>query len=177
MKESATRITSSKAVTASFKIESAGQQTVTGNIAVQGNKFAVTTSVNSTVYDGSTQWTVSKTDKEISIFEPTNDEIAQINPFSIIKSYNKDYTLKLISSTGNTVKIQLLPKDNDSTINKIMITFDGSTRFPELMTITLDDGTVLHVTINDIKTDANIPASRFVVSLKNYPGYEVIDLR
>lgn len=177
MKEAAAKITSSKAVTASFKIESAGQQTVTGDIAVQGNKFAVTTSVNSTVYDGSTQWTISNADKEISIFEPTADEIAQVNPFAIIKSYNRDYTVKLISSSGKTVKIQLLPKEKNSTIKKILITFDSSTKLPELMTITLDDGTVLHVTINDIKTDANIQASRFVVSLKNYPGYEVIDLR
>lgn len=177
MKEAASKITSANAVTASFKIEAAGQPTVTGNIAIQGDKFAVTTSVNSTVYDGSTQWTVSNNDKEISIFEPTDDEIAQVNPFSIIKSYDRNYTSKLLSSDSNNVKVQLTPKDKGSAIKSIVISFAASAKLPSGMTITLDDGTVLHVTISEININANIPASRFVVNLKNYKGYEVIDLR
>lgn len=177
MKEAAAKVTASKSLTASFKVESAGQQTVTGNIAVQGDKFAVTTSVNSTVYDGKTQWTISNADKEISVFEPTADEIAQVNPFAVIKSYNRDYNLKALTSDTNNVKIQLTPKKSDSSIKSIVITFAASSKLAKAMTITLDDGTVLHVTVSDIVVNANIPASRFVVSLKNYTGYDVIDLR
>lgn len=177
MKDAAAKITSASSVTASFKIEAAGQPTVTGNIAVQGDKFAVTTSVNSTTYDGSTQWTASNNDREISIFEPTDDEIAQVNPFSIIRNYGRDYTSKLLSSDNSNVKVQLSPKDKNSTIKSIAITFNAATKLPRLMTITLDDGTILHVNISEIDLNANIPASRFVVNLKDYKGYEVIDLR
>lgn len=177
MKDAAAALTSSKSASAAFRVECAGQPSVTGNIAVQGDKFAVTTSANSTIYDGKTQWTISNADKEISIFEPTADEIAQVNPFSIIRNYNRDYDLKPIASDNSVVKVQLTPKNADSSIKKVMITFSASTKLPSLMAITLDDGSVLHVTISDISTNANIPSSRFVVSLKNYSGYEVIDLR
>lgn len=177
MKDAAATLTSSRSVSASFSIEADQQPTVTGNIAVQGDKFAVTSSVNSTIYDGKTQWTISNADKEISIFEPTADEIAQVNPFAIIRNYSRDYNLKLISSDNSYVRIQLTPKNADSSIKSVTVTFVKASKLPELMNITLDDGTVLHVKINDITTDANIPASRFVVSVKNYAGYEIIDLR
>lgn len=177
MKDAAAALTTSKSASAAFRVECAGQPSVTGNIAVQGDKFAVTTSVNSTIYDGKTQWTISNDDKEISIFEPTADEIAQVNPFSIIRNYSRDYNLKPIASDNSVVKMQLTPKNADSSIKKVVITFSASTKLPSLMAITLDDGSVLHVTISDISTNSNIPSSRFVVSLKNYPGYEVIDLR
>lgn len=177
MKEASALLTSSKSITASFRIESAGQQPVTGEIAVKGDKFAVTTTVSSTIFDGNTQWTISANDREISIFEPTADEIAQINPFAIIKSYERNYNLKVLSSDNSTVRMQLLPKHADSSIKKIIIVFGATSKLPKQMTIALDDGTTLHVTINDIKTNAGIHDSRFVVATKNYPGYEVIDLR
>lgn len=177
MKEASDLLTSSKAVTASFSITCAGQPDVTGNIAVKGDNFAVRTSVNSTIYDGNTQWTVSAADREISIFEPTADEIAQVNPFSIIKSYNRDYNLKMLSSDNSSVKVQLTPKRTDFSIKKIIITFGKADKLPDLMTITLDDGTTLHVSITDIKLNADIKATRFAISPKDYPGYEVIDLR
>lgn len=177
MKEAAAKITSASSVTASFKIDAAGQPSVTGNIAVQGDRFAVTSSVNSTTFDGSTQWTVSNNDREISIFEPTDDEIAQVNPFSIIRNYGRDYTTKLISSDSSNVKVQLSPKDKNSSIKSIVITFNAAAKLPRQMAITLDDGTILHVNISEINLNANIPASRFVVNLKDYKGYEIIDLR
>lgn len=177
MKEASALLTNSKSITASFKIESAGQESVIGTIAVKADKFAVKTSVSSTVYNGKTQWTVSTDDREISIFEPTPDEVAQINPFAIIRSYERDYSLKTISSNASTVKMQLTPKSKGSSIKSIIITFAAPSKHPMSMAITLDDGTLLKVTISDIKTNVDIPASRFTITKKDYPGYEIIDLR
>lgn len=177
MKEAAKTITSSKSIVASFKIESAGQSPIVGDIAVKGDKFAVTTTANSTIYNGTTQWTISAADKEISIFEPTADEIAQVNPFSVIKSYEKNYNTKLVSSNKSIVKIQLTPKQKESTIKTITITFGTTTKLPQQMSLTLDDNTILNVEINDVKTNTAITESRFDVVAKDYPGYEIIDLR
>lgn len=177
MKEASDKITSSKSITASFRISSAGQQDISGKIAVKGSCFAVNTSSNSTIYDGVTQWTISASDREISIFEPTADEIAQVNPFSIIKSYNRDYNLKMLQSDNSIVKMQLTPKNVDSSIRTITITFGTVSKLPQHMSITLDDGSVLNVSISDIKTNADIPSARFSVSAKDYLGYEIIDLR
>lgn len=177
MKEASDLLTSAKSATASFGIKSAGQPDITGNIAIKGDSFAVRTSVNSTIYNGTTQWTISTADREISIFEPTADEIAQVNPFSIIKNYNRNYNLKMLSADKSTVKVELTPRDTDSTIKTITISFGAASKLPKQMSITLDDGTVLHVSINDIKTNVDILSTRFSVSTKDYPGYEVIDLR
>lgn len=177
MKEAAETITSSKSIVASFKIESAGQSPIVGDIAVKGDKFAVTTTANSTIYNGTTQWTISAVDKEISIFEPTDEEIAQVNPFSVIKGYEKNYNIKLVAANNVMVKIQLTPKQKDSTIKTITITFGAKTKLPQQMSLTLDDNTILNVEINDIKTNSTIKESRFDVAAKDYHGYEIIDLR
>lgn len=177
MKEAAGMLTTSRSLTSGFKIESAGQQPVSGNIAVKGDRFAITTPISSTIYDGKTQWTISTSDKEISIFEPTSDEVAQVNPFAVIRNYNRDFNLKLLSSDSSTVKIQLTPKQSGSSIQSVVITFNALTKQPQHMSITLDDGTTLHVTITGLNMKADIPDSRFRVSQKDYPGYDMIDLR
>lgn len=177
MKEASQIITSSRSLTSGFKIESAGQQPLSGSISVKGDRFAISTPVSSTVYDGKTQWTISSNDKEISIFEPTSDEVAQVNPFAIIRNYDRDFKLKLLSSDNSTVKIRLTPKQTSSSIKSVTITFAAASKLPQQMSITLDDGTVLHVTINGLNLKADIPDSRFKVSEKAYPGYDIIDLR
>lgn len=177
MNDAAKTITTSKSVEASFKIECNGQTTIIGDIAVKGEKFAINTTANSTIFNGKTQWTISSDDKEISVFEPTADEIAQINPFSVIRSYKKDYNVKLISSDNFSVKIQLTPKKKETSIKKIVITFVTKTKLPQQMMLTLDDNKVLSIGIFDVRTDADIRSSCFEVIDKNYPGYEIIDLR
>ena len=177
MKDAANMLTSSRSLTSGFKIESAGQQPVSGSIAVNGDRFAITTPVSSTVYDGKTQWTISTSDKEISIFEPTSDEVAQVNPFAIIRNYNRDFNIKLLSADNAAVKIQLTPKQSGSTIKSVIITFAAASKQPQKMSITLDDGTTLHVSISNLNMKADIPESRFKVSQKDYPGYDIIDLR
>lgn len=177
IKDSAKIITKSKSLEASFRIESAGQSPITGDIAIMGEKFAVTTTANSTIYNGTTQWTISPADKEISIFEPTVDEIAQVNPFAIIRSCEKNYNVKVVSSNNSKVKIQLSPKLKESTIKKIVITFVEKTKLPQQMTLTLDDNKEIAIQIFDIKMDSGIKSSRFEVLEKDYPEYELIDLR
>ena len=177
MNDAAKTIITSKSIEASFKIESNGQTAIIGDIAVKGEKFAITTTANSTIFNGKTQWTISSDDKEISVFEPTADEIAQINPFSIIRSYEKNYNIKLISSDNTAVEIQLIPKKKDTSIKKIVITFGAKTKLPQRMMLTLDDNKVLSIGIFDVRTDADIKSSRFEFIDKNYPGYEIIDLR
>ena len=83
----------------------------------------------------------------------------------------------MLQSDNSIVKMQLTPKSVDSSIRTITITFGAASKMPQHMTITLDDGTVLNVSIGDIKTNADIPSARFSVSAKDYPGYEIIDLR
>ncbi len=177
MNEAAKTIITSKSIEASFKIESNGQTTIIGDIAVKGEKFAITTTANSTIFNGKTQWTISSDDKEISVFEPTADEIAQINPFSVIGSYEKNYNVKLISSDNSVAKIQLTPKKKETSIKKIVITFVTKTKLPQRMILTLDDNKVLSIGIFDVRTNADIQSSCFEVIDKNYPGYEIIDLR
>ena len=177
MKEASAALTSSQSVTASFKIVAQGQNATTGSISVKGNKFAVKSTANTTIYDGKTQWTISADDKEISVFEPTADEIAQVNPFAIINSYAKYYNVASTGDDASNVKIKLTPKSAESNIKNVVITFAASTKLPKAMVITLDDGTALNVTISNVNTRANIQASTFVVTPGNYPGYEVIDMR
>lgn len=178
MKAAASQITASKGLTASFRIDTDSQGSTSGSIAVSGDKFAVKTPENATIYDGTTQWTISAADKEITLFEPTADEIAQINPFAIIQSYATNFNVKALSTgTKSSVKIQLTAKDSEAQISNVIITFNAADKLPNALDVTLNDGTRLYVTISDLNISASIPASQFEVSTKSYLGYQFIDMR
>lgn len=175
MRMAAGKIKKMASFEASFKVNAYGKSTV-GQITVSGNKFKLTTPQLSTWFDGKVQWTYSPATLEVSISEPTPDELAQINPFEIISSLQNGYTFRLMQSSDGIEKIELTPKHKGE-YAKIIISLDSTTLLPEEVISTASDNTVTKVTISSVKAVKSPSISTFRFNPRLYPGVEIIDLR
>lgn len=171
------KLTAGKTLSADFVMTGGGRGTVRGKMIVSGNKYAMTSNVTSTWYDGKNQWTADHSLKEVNLFEPTADEVAEANPFAIIKNYKKGFSSKLLTASGGVYSVQLTPNTKSAPFSKVVVTLSSSTYLPTKIVSTMRDGTVVTLSISNIKTGVNLQASQFVFNKKAYPGYSVIDLR
>lgn len=166
-----------KSITADFTISGNGS-TSAGNIIISGDRFKIKMNEISIWYDGRTQWTYSKPVNEISITEPTPDELQQVNPFAIISAFRKNYSATTLNNGNNTATLQLTPLSSQGeAISKVILTLNKSTLFPTQIVLTLDNGESINIIVNSVKIGNTLPLSTFTYNNQLYPNAEIIDLR
>ncbi len=177
MSRTVNTLTSKGSLSASFNIYTDVANKTQGQIKVSGKKYLFTSAVNNVIFNGKTQWNIDKQTKEVNIYQPDNDEIAQTNPFAIISAYKTAYKSKLLSSSSSSYKVELTPTSNAQSLKKVVVTINAASMLPTKVVMTLTDGNTLQIDITDIKTGVNISSSNFVFKKSSYPGYEIVDLR
>lgn len=166
-----------KSITADFTISGIGS-TSAGNIIISGDRFKIKMNEISIWYDGRTQWTYSQPVNEISITEPTPDELQQVNPFAIISAFRKNYSATTLNNGNNTATLQLTPLSSQGeAISKVILTLNKSTLFPTQIVLTLDNGESITIKVNSVKIGNTLPLSTFTYNNQLYPNAEIIDLR
>ena len=172
------KLKTERTLTADFKITSPGSETTTGKIMIDRDHFRYDAGSTVIAFNGTTQWTVDRETKEINIYNPEAEEIAQINPFSILQDYSARYSAKLLrSESAAYYSIELTPKETDQSIRRSVVTISSATYLPSKIVMTLSDGTVATINISNLKTKVNLPKSSFTVKAGDYPGFELIDMR
>lgn len=175
MRRAAEKLHKAPAVEAVFTATHAGR-TASGQIILSGNRFKLTTDALTTWFDGKTQWAYSTSAAEVNVSEPTSEELSQINPFEIIRTMQKDFTPRRLTS-GNTVdKIELLPKGK-SEYSKVVLTLNATTLLPSEIVITSSDRSVTVITLSSVKVVKSVAKSAFTFNSKLYPGVDIVDLR
>lgn len=148
-----------------------------GSIIMSESKFTMKTPQLAVWYDGKTQWTLVEASKEVSISEPTADELMLTNPFAILTSYDGYYTARRLPDLKGRRRVQLVPKGHSTGIENIVVTIDAATHYPTAIVITFDDKQQLDVTIDKISGGNKKADAAFVFDIKKYPGFEINDLR
>lgn len=177
LNKAAAKITAAKGITAYYKLTADGGASESGTLYFKGRKYAIYGKTQSTVFNGTTQWIITPDVKEITIYEPTADEVLASNPLEIIRSWSANFNASKLKSSAGKFKVQLKPKRGDTSLKSVIITLNSTTWIPSEMTITSPDGSTGTFVLSDVRLDANIPDSRFVVNQNSYPGYEFIDMR
>ena len=75
-----------------------------GTIAIKGKKFHATTAQATIWFDGKTQWTYMKNNDEVNISNPTESQLAAINPYSGKKIQEMYLTIGQKSYTPSQVR-------------------------------------------------------------------------
>ncbi len=176
LNKAADRLRGCKSVTADYTVTADGRS-MNGTITVAGDKFVIDSRDLKAWYDGKTQWTYSAEIDEVNVVEPTEEELAQVNPFAIISAFRSLYTQRLLSTTGGMSTIELLPKEKGRDVKKIIITLSDSTFFPSKVVIYMVSGSVLAITVKSVSEGMALPDSHFRFTPARMPGVEVIDLR
>ena len=163
-------------VTANYSISSS-QGESHGTIAMQGNKFRVTSPEAKCWYDGKTQWAWSPAPGEVNISTPTADELQMTNPIAAVQHFKADFKMKVAKAkTANTYVIKLTPKKKDN-IKTLWLYFDTNTSLLRTALFEMTDKSTYRVRITGYK-HKTLPASTFTFDKSMVPaGTPVVDLR
>jgi len=157
---------------ASFTIKGANMNT-SGTIAIKGRKFQATTPQATIWFDGKTQWTYMKKNEEVNVANPSESELAAINPYNFIYMYKNGYTYTM-QKKGNNYEVHLKAKDKKS-ISEMYIVVNQKTYSPSQIRLHQQKGWTT-IDINNFKK-ANLGDGAFRFNSKDFPNAEIIDLR
>ncbi len=149
----------------------------TGTIYVEGNKFRIALMGQVIITDGKKMWTIIKDSKEVmlSTFDP-NDP-STVSPTKILKEYS-DYNAKFAKgSKRNNLKTLILTSKKKSTFNKVVIIIDVPKYIVKKFSLYDNDGNVFTYDIFNFKANRKFPKGTFKYNPKDYPGYELEDMR
>lgn len=164
------------AVEAQFTLTGAGQR-AEGSLIMDHGRFRLSTPGFGVWYDGTTQWTLINSSREVNITEPTLDELMESNPFVILNNWSRHYKALRLGDSQGRRRIQLTPlRPGDTQISKAVV-FVATDNWPAAVEVTFADGSVIAVTIDHIASTAAKNIAFFRFDTAAYPAYEVVDLR
>ncbi len=168
---------SAKSLTMRYNMSIDNSESTAGIMCIRGEKFKINSAPIAVWYDGNTQWTYMSDTKEVSVTEPTPEEIADINPFVIINNFRKGCDAKITTSTAESTTVVLTPRQSGSGLQSATIVFANSTSLPRHIELNLKSGASMSLDITSITRDINYPPSTFVFSKDKYPDATIVDLR
>jgi len=169
-----TKFGDSPSVKATFTI-TAGGHSSKGTITLSGDRFRMDVDGMQTWYDGRTQWTYSPSTGEVSVTEPTADELAQINPFAIVSSLRKGFTATLVKSTTAESIVHYKPHAAGGQ-GSLSVTYSNTTYWPVTVVVDSADGRAV-IKIQSVMVGKTLHPSTFIYDKSAHPDAEIVDLR
>ena len=153
---------------------------VTGEAVMAGKRFVIVTDAGDfeTWFDGKTQWTYNEASDEVSMTEPTQAEIIEVNPLVIISDVKDRYKIIPLTSTESSFsKFRLEPIVDNSSVKSAIVTIDNRSGWPvEIQAVLSDSGSVL-LRFSETSVGEKIAPERFRYNPAFHPQAEIIDLR
>jgi len=176
LNKTAAVVSAKEGVQANFNLKSSNGVGLNaqGTIAVKGKKFHATTPQATIWFDGKTMWTYMKKNDEVNVTNPTESQLAHINPYNFIYMYKQGYGYTL-EKDGKSYVVRLIAKDKKKSIQEMTIRVAQKSYIPSSITYRTAKG-VTTIDITNFKK-MNIPDGTFRFNSKDFPQAEVIDLR
>lgn len=174
--DASARLSAAKSVTATCKITSAsGIENAT--LIMSGSKFFIKSPHAEIWYDGTTLWSYSRQTNEVTLSEPTPEEISQINPLAVIEAFTASYTPSLLAPAAGKKNIKLSAKSPSQAISSAEISLNSSTLTPSAITLILSSGQKITIAISSLKFGGKLPESTFTYRISRHPSAVLVDLR
>lgn len=175
------RLSKMGGIKAVFTLQADGRQPVKGILCMKGNKFFLEAAGMQTWFDGRTQWSYVPANEEVTVSQPTAEELQSINPYTLLYIYKQGYGLTL----GKTNRLR------DKSVNEIVMTADNARQPLQHIVLYIDKATNLPLQIHTTgrggeKTVVDIILCHtgqtynddfFTFDVQAHPDVEVIDLR
>jgi len=157
---------------ASFTIKGQNMN-ASGSIAVKGRKFHATIPQATIWFDGKTQWTYMKKNEEVNVSNPSESELAAINPYNFIFMYKQGYSYTMEKKNGQF--IVHLKATGKKPIEEMYITVSQKSYIPSQIRMKQSKGWTT-IDVSNFKT-ASLSDGMFQFNSKDFPSAEIIDLR
>lgn len=172
----AAKIKSAPSLYVSYTVKADGH-TSDGQLVLQGDMFTISSPGMRSWYDGKTQWTYASQIGEVNIITPTPEEVRQINPLAIIKTFSTDYTPQPLKAPAGKTAVRLKARDSKADITSADITIDDKTLYPTAITLAMSNNQKVTLSIRSVNSGPKLPASDFRFDKTRFPGVNVVDLR
>lgn len=164
----------------SLKIENAANKVLgnkSGTVYMKGTKYRVSVTGQEIFCDGSNVWTVDKAGKEVTIskLDPASNTITPQKLFT--NFYDKDFLYKLNGESKGLQEIELTPIDKSKMFHKVLVYVNKATKTITTTKVFEKNGDRFTYSVSGMTTNSNVPDNTFVFDIKNFPGYNVEDLR
>jgi outer membrane lipoprotein-sorting protein len=150
----------------------------TGTLYVEGDKYRIEMEGQIIISDGKTIWTILNDSEEVMISSAEDNDDA-VSPTKILSTY-KDYDAKYSSSenfkNSSIKKICLRPKEGKK-FEKLSVVVNYKNLSLENFSIYDKNGNVFTYYIINLQHDLDLPQNTFAFNPKDYPDYEIEDMR
>ena len=156
------------------------KEEIPGKIWLKGEQFKLSIKDIDTYFDGKTQSVYMKEAQEVTVSNPSVEELKDINPVMLLKSYKEGYKMKFMETVQEGGKmldvVDLYPEDLKSVHLRITISIEKESMRLHSVKMQGKDGinTLLEIKKYDNKA---IPDDVFTFNPNNIKGIEIIDLR
>lgn len=149
-----------------------------GTFILKGNKFVIEMEDVKVWFDGKTQWTYMSQSNEVSINEPDNSELLQINPMALLSDFKSKSKIQFSKqkSSANYI-IDLIPKVKNKDFNKVEVQTNKGNGSLVSVTIQNTDKSQIKLLLTNIHKGVQVSENLFVFNKLNYKGVTVNDLR
>jgi len=162
-----------------FTAPTGEKESQNGTMKLFGNKFYLKTDEFENFFDGKTQWVYMESVGEVTISEPTKEELQTISPLFIIKNFDKKHRVdfELNAPKDNFWHINLFPLDKKSgDYFKIILTINQTNNEVKKIEIFQKNGEKFAITFGNYTT-IKPDNQTFTFVQKNYPKVVVNDMR
>ena len=168
-----------KGVTANFTYTTTDKKnvkrgSVAGLINIKGQKYYIKQGSTEIFCDGAKTWNFNG-DTEVTVAAVDNDA-KTLSPQKFLSDfYDKDFTYKLVSSTGAYHQIQLVPVDKRKNFKQVTVYVDkAKSMVTRAVVIDKSDNSV-EFKLSNVNTAAALADSKFAFDASKHPGVEVIN--
>lgn len=169
-----------KSITGNFAIKTFTSKnklngTKLGTISMKGNKYIIKQGKTEILCDGNKTYSYDG-NKTITV-SAAEDVNKSLTPQKILSgNYDKDFTYKLIATTGNISEIELKPIDGRKNFQKVTIYVDKTKNFINKAKVLDKSNNVLEFSFSNLNTNANIADNTFTFNKAKYPkDVEILD--
>jgi glycosyltransferase involved in cell wall biosynthesis/outer membrane lipoprotein-sorting protein len=174
-------------VSVSFAVHSqtaTGEESFAGRLRMQGKRFALSTPELRVWYDGRNQWTYWAQSDEVTLSQPTGEELRETNP-ALILQHRSGYVAKLAGETFSpdgrpAYAIDLVPRSGKSGRDDpslITVQIEKATSLPARIQLRTPSGGLTTVKLQSFKSPLAPQDTFFTFQASFCPSAPVIDIR
>ena len=154
-------------------------QTATGHLTMKGQKFSLQSDDVSVFFDGKTQWIYMPNADEVSITEPDEKEINDINPIAVLRDFKTESTVRYINKTSSNgvYCIEMVSKDLKSDVEKVELGLNKANDNIVYINQFNRNGGTMSLRLDNLKKGIITSDKMFVFDKSKYPNVEINDLR
>lgn len=173
------KVKSFKGLTADFSYTTKNKQkvkkgSVNGKITLKGQKYYIKQGATEIFSNGTKVWNYNGS-TEVTVSDVDNDS-KTLSPQKLLTNfYDKDFTYKLVNTSGATHQIQMLPTDKRKNFKQVDLFIDKIKQLITKAVILDKSDNTIEFSLTNMVASNNIPDSKFIFETAKYPKVEVIE--